>query len=133
MGGHAINVGGEIDVKKTTKTTDNPDTIATAIVGHFVLTCEGKSLDNAELVAALRRGSEVIAEDLLVSSTADGVYEVSWDAPHKQLSEGHYTWDVYRETDKSRVVESKGAIKLEPLFSASFYHDGVVSSGLPIS
>lgn len=128
-----INVGGDIDVKKNTYSTNNPDTAQTAIVATFSLSCRGNPLDNAELVANLRVGSKEVARNLHVSSSSDGLYEVSWTGPHKSAPGGHYTLDVFRETDKARVVESKGAITLEPLFSVELDHEGIGSSEFPIA
>ena len=122
-----VNVGGEIDVKKDTYSTINPDTSHTVIMATFSLSCRGMPLDNAELVANLRRSSTLVARDLQVSSAADGRYEVSWAGSHKDAPDGHYVLDVYRKTDKDRVVESKGAIKLEPLFTVGLDHDGIVT------
>ncbi len=120
-----VSIGGDIDVKKTVYTTNNPDTSKTVIMATFSLTCRGQPLDNADLYANLRRGSTVLARDLQVSSSKDGLYEVSWTGLHKNAPEGRYVLDVYRVTDRTRVTESKGALALEPLLSVDIDHDGV--------
>jgi hypothetical protein len=122
-----VNVGGDIDIVKKVYTTDNPDTSKTVIMVTFSLTCRGQALDNAELFANLRRGNTIVARDLSVSSAVNGQYEVSYAGPHKAVTEGRYVFDVYRVTDRTRVQDSKGAIKLEPLLSVDIDHEGVAT------
>jgi hypothetical protein len=99
----------------------------------FSLSCKGLPLDNAELVASLRRGSVPVANELLVSSASNGNYEVSWTGRHKAAPDGHYVLDVYRKTDQKRVAESKGQVTLEPLFSVELDHNGIVKNEFIIS
>lgn len=139
----AVVVGGEIEVKKTTFSTANPDAFNTILLANFSLTSAGHLLENTLLAATLRRGDVVIARDLPVSSTSPGVYEVSWSGRHSAAPSGIYSFDVYRESDCVRLAESRVVYtqmkrenpsaniaepKIEPLFSVDLSHTSPVAS-----
>lgn len=120
-----VNIGGDIEVQKSTYSTNNPDTHQTLFAANFSLTSKGNSLDDALLVANVRHGATVVARNLGVSNHA-GSYEVSWTGPHKLAPGGHYTWDVYRQVDADRP-------RVEPLFSIEFDHEGVATTDFGVA
>lgn len=115
---YQVNIGGKIEhsnVESFTSARDGPESV---FVVEFNLSCQNRPLKDAQLKCIVHledQDSELF--NLPVATNEDGVYSVSWSAPHKMTPSGNYVLNFYREVDRSVKADS-------PLFSLSIPFEG---------
>eukprot|EP01090_Pellita_catalonica_P013052 TRINITY_DN300_c0_g1_i1.p1 TRINITY_DN300_c0_g1~~TRINITY_DN300_c0_g1_i1.p1 ORF type:complete len:1000 (-),score=213.77 TRINITY_DN300_c0_g1_i1:47-3046(-) len=107
---YEVQIGGEIAVAETTYSTARLNKDLTAFVVKFSLSCQERSLKEAQLKCSvsLKNGgdSSFVANSLPVA-THDGQYSVSWTAPHNEAASGTYELKFFREIDRKRALENR--------------------------
>jgi len=97
-----VNIGGNIEVQSSVRSTPF-DTTQTAFVADFHLTCQGRELKGAQLVAFVSYGGNVLQQ--IPVATSESGYEVSWSVPHDQAPSGTYELSLYRTVDRQRLSQ----------------------------
>lgn len=100
-----VNIGGSIDVTPDVYTTSIQTSSYTALVAEFTLSCQGKQLKNADLLANVERDGKVVATVPVAHN--NGRYEISLTGSHKEVPSGSYKFAVYRVADRARAQERR--------------------------
>jgi len=147
-----VEVGGAIDVDDQVYSTLNPDVSRSAVTAEFRLSCDGRPLVDAELLADLvHADSGSVVASGLATATRGASYQTSFTA--KDVAEGGYELRFHRLTDKKRLAEATELYErqkrkaealgepvqaaeppqLQPVFAIKLTHVGVGQSSLPVS
>jgi len=105
-----VNIGGKIDVKEVTYSQVIPNTEQTAFVVELSLSCQNKSLKEAQLrcsVVPENGGAPLITSLPVATNDEKGTYSVSWVLPHDHAPSGKYLLQFYREVDRKRALENR--------------------------
>jgi len=127
--------------KHNTYSTELRDTRETVFVVDFLLLCEGKRLEDAQLKANVLylspTGEKKTLFTIPVAVGENGTYSVSWSTAHEASPSGTYRVIIYRETDRLRSSERKAKKETEGelpadiiLFHIDFDHELARSNSL---
>jgi len=105
-----VKIGGDIHAQAITFSTSESNTKETAIIAQFELSCQNKSLKDAQLKGSLYKGDSsdiILFSGLPVATNEDGKYSVGFGVNHDMLPSGKYKWKFYREVDRKRAIEAR--------------------------
>jgi len=106
-----VNIGGNITVAAQTYSTEDIAYEETAFVAQFILSCQDKSLRDAQLRCSLvlREGNDfkTIASLLPAATHDNGDYSISFSTEHGSAPSGDYIFRCFREIDRKRALEMR--------------------------
>jgi len=133
-----VNIGGNIDVSHNAHNFAL-ETTATTFFVDFTLTCQDKSLKNAQLrsLVSFKKEDDETFEELFhlpVATNNVGTYETSWTVPHAQAPTGQYKLEFFREVDSLRAEDKtkKESEDIKPLFQLTIPHTAAPTGQLPV-
>jgi prenyltransferase beta subunit len=112
-----VKIGGEISAQAVTFSTSESNAKETALIAQFELSCQNRSLKDAQLRGSVYRGDSDVAlfTGLPVATNDKGLYSFSLGVPHDTLSSGRYKLKFYREVDRKRALETRELIEKKRL------------------
>jgi len=112
-----VTIGGQITANSKTFSTSEVNAKETAFVVEFELTCQNKSLKDAQLRCSIFRGDSQtpIYSGLPVATNDAGHYSFALGAPHEELPSGRYKFKFYREVDRKRALETRDLLEKKRL------------------
>lgn len=102
-----VTIGGDINVTSSAHTTADFYHEATAFVVQFSLSCQDKSLKDAQLRCSVQYAGDAVAALLPVATNPNGEYSVSWVVPHSAAPSGQYAFRCFREVDRKLALEAR--------------------------
>jgi hypothetical protein len=103
-----VVIDGNIDIDFSSTSTDSPYLSAAAFLAQVKLSSNGRPLEGAKLsVEVVPSVGESFTAP--VASGDDGVYTISWSAPHEKAYSGVYTLKFFREADRAQAAEIDSA------------------------
>jgi len=102
-----VNIGGNITVSSSPYSTFESTYEQTVFVVQFNLSCQEKSLKDAQLRCSVAYDEKTVVSLLPAATNDAGVYSVSWTLPHAESPSGDYSLKCFRETDRKRALEAR--------------------------
>lgn len=119
-----VDIGGDISHKAVIKQAWTPEASHGAAVVELTLSCQGKPLTGAQLVASVTNSAGKVMTIPVGRNDEESKYSVSWALTEENATSGEYQVAVFREVDAQRASS-------QPLFTVPVSFVGATVNYLP--